>query len=51
MADAGKVLHIIIVSMLDARWRVVFIEEVGGKRGPTAMVFAAGHTNDWLGCM
>lgn len=48
MADAGRVLHSIVINMLDDRWRAVFIEELGDKRGPTAMVFAAGRTNDRL---
>lgn len=49
MADGGQTFHRIILDMLDDRWRAVFIEELGDKRGPTAVVVAACRTNERLG--
>lgn len=49
MADAGKVFYDIVVNLLDDDWREAYVEELGDKRGPAAVVFAAGRTNERLG--
>ncbi len=49
MADPGKVFYDIVVNLLDETWRSAYVEELGDKRGPAAVVAAAARTNERLG--